>query len=193
MFVEVSSFVTYVYWLFQSLFPCTPPQLLPTSHLNTQQYLGTWYFVAAVGGRQSDIGAFTPMDSTVFDLQEAKKTSTLRLTGAIRVGDVCVTRVWTYHLHPEKDYLEVEGRPNRRTVLWSGQWLSCSDCILLQETDRGEVQDEMNRVMLYARNGSLSTDIVKDFQAKMSCLGIKEFLSLPQKREYCPMDGAPAV
>ncbi|KAG5843173.1 hypothetical protein ANANG_G00185680 [Anguilla anguilla] len=185
MFRMLCSLLLYVYGLFQNLFPCSAPQLLSVHHLNTQQYLGTWYFIAAAGSRPSDLEQFTSSDSTVFVLQEATKNSTHLLTGAIRIGDSCLSNAWTYHITPDKDYLDLEDV----CVLWNGLWLNCPDCILLEETDLGEIKDGINRVMLYARNGSLSTSVVKNFQAKMSCLGMIEFYSLPQEREYCQYDG----
>ncbi|KAJ8341983.1 hypothetical protein SKAU_G00319110, partial [Synaphobranchus kaupii] len=191
MLAKLWSLVLYVYGLFQSLWPCPSPQLLSLHHLNTQQYVGTWYFIAAVGNRQSDISQFTSMDSTVFDLQRAKENGTLVITGAIRIGDSCSSKVWMYHVDPDKDYLVAEGWPNRRTLLWSGEWLNCPDCVMLQETDLGEIEDETNRILLYARNGSLSDSVVKDFQSKWSCLGMSEIFSLPQEKEYCPQGAAP--
>lgn len=53
---EVYSFLLFVNgWLGQLFTPCSQPVLLSTSSLNTQQYLGKWYFVAAAGVKESDV------------------------------------------------------------------------------------------------------------------------------------------
>ncbi|XP_061111536.1 apolipoprotein M isoform X2 [Conger conger] len=189
MFVELWSLILTAYGLFWSLLPCSPPEVLSVHDVNTQQYVGTWYFITAAGSRVSDISQFTSMDSTVFNLQETRENGTLLLTGAIRIGDSCLSRMWIYHLDANKDYLDLEGHPDRRTSLWSGKWLNCPTCVLLLEKDLGHINDNMSRVMLYARNGSLSASVVNDFRSKMSCLGVTEFYSLPQEREYCQHNG----
>ncbi|XP_018596239.1 apolipoprotein M isoform X2 [Scleropages formosus] len=174
-----------------SLWPCSLPEILSTSSVNTKQYLGSWYFIAAVGVRESDVAMYKSMDNTVALLQEAIDANTLLLMGAIRVEDYCLKKNWTYHIRQGRKDLELEGRPERHSWVWSGQWLNCTDCILFQELEPElEGNTPLNRVLLYARNTSVSTELVRDFQAKTSCLGMKNFLIMPQEREYCQLDGA---
>ncbi|KAJ8273821.1 hypothetical protein GJAV_G00105880 [Gymnothorax javanicus] len=184
-------FLALMLYLFNLLWFCSLPTLVPVNQVEDKTpYLGTWYFIAAAGGRMLDIHSFPFMDSTVFDLQEMTDNQTLLLTGAIRIGDKCVSKAWTYHLHPDKEYMDLEGQPDLRTLMWSGLWLNCSDCVILQETKMGDPEDRINRMMLYARNGSLSETVVKDFESKLSCLGMSEFFALPQKRDYCQYNGS---
>ncbi|KAJ8367674.1 hypothetical protein AAFF_G00313740 [Aldrovandia affinis] len=196
MLGKVWSLVLYVYGLFQGLWPCPGPQQLSVNHLASQRYQGTWYFIAAAGRRPSDIQQFTEMDNSVYHLQEATEDGTILLTGAYSLGHEsprCFTQAWTYHLLPDKEYLDLEGHPDRRTIFWSGEWLNCPDCIMMNELDLGEVEDKLSRIMLYARNSSLSSDIVQDFQSKWTCLGVKDFLILPRRREYCQLDGVTSI
>ncbi|KAL4646831.1 apolipoprotein M isoform X1 [Arapaima gigas] len=189
MMNKIWTFLLYVSGLLlDSLWPCSPPEILSTSSVNTKQYMGTWYFIAAVGVRDSDVAMYQPMDSTVAVLQEAVDANTLLLMGAFRVGDHCLKKNWTYHISEGRNDLELEGRPERRSWVWSGQWLNCSNCIFFQELESAvEGKAPLNRVLLYARNSSIRTDLVSEFQTKTSCLGMKKFLTLPQEREYCQL------
>ncbi|XP_056143071.1 apolipoprotein M [Lampris incognitus] len=187
---EAWSVLLHVYGLvYQALVPCAVPELLAASSLNIQQYLGKWYFVAAVSSREADIHMFRGMDSTVFTLEETAVNNTLLLTGVMRIGDKCQNATWTYHIHPEREELVLAGKPERKTLLWSGAWLNCLQCIILQETEPPlkdtDTEDSLGRHMLYARQSMVDPAVVKAFQTKSSCNEMDAFVRLPQEKEFC--------
>lgn len=100
---------------------------------------------------------FRQMDSTVFHLNETSEKALL-LTGAMRVGGRCVMKNWTYTIQSGKDYLTSQGRPELQTLVWSGEWLNCNQCILLQEMERHldplETHNTLNRFILYGQQRS---------------------------------------
>ncbi|XP_064804538.1 apolipoprotein M-like [Oncorhynchus masou masou] len=116
---EVYSFLLFVNgWLGQLFTPCSQPVFLSTSSLNTRQYLGKWYFIAAASVKESDVQMFRQMDSTVFHLNETSEKALL-LTGAMRMGGHCVMKNWTYTIQSVKDYFTSQGRPELQTsVEW---------------------------------------------------------------------------
>uniref|UniRef100_A0A3B4XDF3 Apolipoprotein M n=1 Tax=Seriola lalandi dorsalis TaxID=1841481 RepID=A0A3B4XDF3_SERLL len=96
------SYFLYLYSLvYQALVPCPVPEQLPANTINRQQYLGKWYFKAAVSLREADIQKFKAMDNMLFSIEE-KANDTL-------LGDKCMNQTWTYYINPERDDLELEG------------------------------------------------------------------------------------
>ncbi|XP_023658468.1 apolipoprotein M isoform X2 [Paramormyrops kingsleyae] len=186
MITEAWTFLLHVVGLLlHSLTPCTPPEILSMGNIDTKQYLGSWYFIAVAGERDSDVNKFRAVDSTIIVLQEAANANTLLFNGSIRVGNRCIKEVWPYHIRPGRDDLERDGIPERLSPLWSGRLLNCSECIFLQESEQ---QPPLNRVLFYARSASVSTEMIKEFQMKVSCLGMRNVFVLPQEKEYCQLD-----
>ncbi|XP_066580322.1 apolipoprotein M [Amia ocellicauda] len=185
MWTEAWSSLLSVYGLiFQALQQlCGEPAQISAGSLNTAEYFGTWYFIAAAGEKPSDLQNFTLMDNTIFNLQGEDLPQRLLLRGAIRVGEHCLQKSWTYLIHTGRDDMELEGRPDRTTNIFQ---VGCKDCIGLQEITNGG-----NRIMLYARNATLAAEQVQMFQFKVACMGMNEFLILPQEREYCQFMDAP--
>lgn len=137
---------------------------------------------------------FRQMDSTVFHLNETSE-KTLLLTGAICVGVHCIMKNWTYTIQSGKDDLTSQGRPELQTLVWSGEWLNCNQCILLQEMechlDPLERHDTLNRFMLYARDSALlDNKVVKAFRTQMACKNMDRFVRLPQEKELCHLNKA---
>lgn len=50
------------------------------------------------------------------------------------------------------------GKPQRRSLLWSGKWANCTDCIIVQEVEpplnSTGTEDSLNRHMLYGKPSS---------------------------------------
>ncbi|XP_071386085.1 apolipoprotein M-like [Centroberyx affinis] len=181
------SFLLYLYGLLYEVFiPCPVPDLLPANSLNTEQYLGKWYFIAAVSHREADIQMFRAMDSSTFTVDKTSVNGTLLMTGAARIGDKCLKQTWIYYIRPDSDYMEQEGRPVRRTLAWSGTSINCPQCIILQEIEpplnETEEEDALSRHMLYARQSDVATEVVKAFQAASTCNGMDAIVKLPQEK-----------
>lgn len=120
---------------------------------------------------------------------EETANDTLLLTGDMRIGDACVKQTWTYHLHPDRDDMVLEGRPQRRNLLWSGKWANCQDCIVLQEVEpplneTGTV-DSLHRHMLYARCNDVKDELVTAFLKNAACHNMQASVRLSQKKELC--------
>lgn len=55
----------------------------------------------------------------------------------------------------------ISGKPSRRSLLWSGRWADCGECIILQEIEPplspSDSEDSLNRFLLYGETRLLST------------------------------------
>uniref|UniRef100_A0A3P8U3P2 Apolipoprotein M n=1 Tax=Amphiprion percula TaxID=161767 RepID=A0A3P8U3P2_AMPPE len=189
MFKEALSCFLYLSGLLQqAIDPCIYPELLPVKTVDHQQYLGKWYFKAAVSHTEADIQQFRALDNSWFAMEETAN-DTLQLTGHMRIGDACIKQTWTYHLQPERDDLELEGRPQRRNLLWSGKWANCPDCIVFQEVEpplneTGTV-DSLHRHMLYARHSDVKDELVTAFLKNAVCHNMQASVRPPQEKEFC--------
>ncbi|XP_042281049.1 apolipoprotein M [Thunnus thynnus] len=185
-------YLLHLFSLYQSIVPCSVPEQLPANTVDSQQYLGEWYFIAAVSHREADIREYRAMDNVLFTVEETAK-NTLLMTGHIRIGENCINQTWIYHIRPERDDLEVEGRPQRRTLLWSGKWVNCSDCIIVQEVeppvDSTGTEDSLNRHMLYARQSDVDSEMVTAFLKNSACHNMSASVKLPQEKGCCRCHG----
>ncbi|XP_037532466.1 apolipoprotein M [Nematolebias whitei] len=189
MLADAWACLLYLYTVFHQLVvPCSHPEQLLVNSVNRQQYLGKWHFEAAVSRRGADIQKFKVLDSVVFTMEETDN-ETLVLTGHMRMGDDCMKQTWTYQIQPGRDDLILQGRPQRRNLLWSGTWANCPDCIIFQEVEpplsESDSEDSLNRYMLYARQKDLDPDVTTTFLKKSACRNLKESVRLPQEKEYC--------
>ncbi|XP_041844484.1 apolipoprotein M [Melanotaenia boesemani] len=174
--------------LYHAIVPCTFPEQLLANKVDRQQFLGKWYFKAAVSHREADIHKFSVFDNMLFIMEETAN-DTLKLSGHLRMGDDCMKQTWTYHLQPGREDLVLEGRPQRRTLLWSGSWANCLDCIILQEIEPPETEtdseDSLSRFMLYARQKHVNSEVVTTFLKRTACNKMGKSVTLPQEREFC--------
>ncbi|XP_024114267.1 apolipoprotein M [Oryzias melastigma] len=189
MLSEAWSWFLHLYSLaYQALAPCSLPQQLMVKTINHQQYLGKWYFKAAVSHQEADIQKFRAFDNMVFTIEETAN-DTLVLTGNMRMGDDCIKQSWTYHIQPERDDMVMEGRTFRRNLFWSGTWANCLDCIIFQEVEpplrRTDSVDSLNRFMLYARQKDISSEVVTTFLKNSACHQMKVHVTLPEEKEFC--------
>ncbi|XP_061574508.1 apolipoprotein M [Cololabis saira] len=189
MFHEAWSYLLYLYTVVhQAVVPCARQQELLVKTIDHQQYLGKWYFKAAVSHREADIQMFKAFDNIVFTIEE-KNNDTLLLTGNMRMGDDCITQKWTYRLQPGRDDMVLEGRPQRRNLLWSGAWADCSDCIVFQEVEPPlrdtDAEDSLSRQMLYARRSDTDSEMVTTFLKSSACYGSTASVTLPQEKAFC--------
>ncbi|KAM9353784.1 apolipoprotein M [Symphorus nematophorus] len=189
MWKEVVSCFLYLYSLiYQAIVPCTFPEQLLVNTVDHQQYLGKWYFKAAVSHREADIQKFKALDNIWFTMEKTDN-DTLLLTGHMRIGDDCVKNTWTYHIRPDRDDLELEGRTYRRNLLWSGKWANCPECIIFQEIEPPlsptDSFDSLNRLMLYARQNDAGSEVVTTFLKNAACNNMSASVTLPKKKEFC--------
>ncbi|XP_003451309.2 apolipoprotein M isoform X2 [Oreochromis niloticus] len=189
MLKEVFSLVLSLYTLlYQTIVPCLEPEMLSVNTIDRQKHLGTWYFKAAVSHREADIQKFRVLDNIVFTMEE-RANDTLLLTGHMRMGDNCIKQTWTYHINLESNDLELEGRPQRKNLLWSGKWAECSECIIFQEIEppldkEKGTQDSLHRHMLYARSSN-SSEMVATFLKNAACHSMQASVTPRQEKEFC--------
>nr|XP_054594676.1 apolipoprotein M [Nothobranchius furzeri]XP_054594677.1 apolipoprotein M [Nothobranchius furzeri] len=189
MLSEAGTYFLYLLtFLYQVFVPCRNPEQLFVNSVDRQQYLGRWFFQAAVSHREADIQRFKALDSTVFIMEETAN-DTLVLTGNMRVGEDCRKQMWTYLIKPERGDLELLGRPQRRNLLWSGVWANCLDCIIFQEIEpplrETDSEDSLNRFMLYARQKDVPPEMLTAFLRNSACHKMTESVRLPQEKEFC--------
>uniref|UniRef100_A0A4W4GSG9 Apolipoprotein M n=1 Tax=Electrophorus electricus TaxID=8005 RepID=A0A4W4GSG9_ELEEL len=164
-----SSVLALIYAVAQVLMPCLPPVPLSRDVLATDQYLGKWYYVGVASWKEEDIEAFQAVDSSVVELKSVN--GTLIMTGAMREGDDCITRDWTYRPEPEIDYVMDEN-------VWDGKWIKCPSCLVFGKL---HTDNDYIRFMLFARNEK-STELVERFKEKMGCFQIDKFIIAPQTK-----------
>ncbi|CAL8336708.1 unnamed protein product [Gadus morhua 'NCC'] len=181
---NLASFLLYVYsmWVVVSQ-PCPTYTALSADSLNPDEYLGRWYFSAAVSGREGELQWFRMMDSSVYTMQTTAVPQTILLNGDIRIGNNCMRSSMTYQVLSGRDGLQLEGRPQRQTFLWVGAQHNDSDYIIMQETE--PAPDAFDVYMLYGRKKVLPDDVIKDFQETFACQGMTAFVRLPQTQELC--------
>ncbi|KAK2844971.1 hypothetical protein Q5P01_011630 [Channa striata] len=171
-----------------AIIPCSALELLPANSVDRHQYLGKWYFIAAVSRREADIQKFREVDSILFNLEETAN-DTLLLTGNLRMADNCMKRTWTYHLLPDSDGLDMEEMPERKNLIWSGKWANCASCIIMQEIDpplnKNDTEVSLDRYMLYARQPDVDSEVVTTFLKNSACHKMTANLKLPQEKEIC--------
>ncbi|KAM6995276.1 apolipoprotein M [Tautogolabrus adspersus] len=164
-------------FLHQAIVPCSFPELLPANTIDRQQYLGKWYFKAAVSHREADIQRFRKLDDVWFNMEEIAN-DTLLLTGHMRMGDNCFNETWTYHIHPDREDLELQGKKERRSLLWTGKWANCPECIIFQEIEpplhETDSEDSLSRHMLYSRQRDVNSEVVKTFLQNAACHNMTE-------------------
>ncbi|CAL8261718.1 unnamed protein product [Boreogadus saida] len=181
---ELASLLLYVYSLWVAVSqPCPTYTALSVDSVNPEEYLGRWYFLAAVSGREEDLQMFRMMDSSVFTMQTAAVPQTVLLNGDMRIGQNCTRASWTYNILPGRDDLQLQGRPQLQTFLRAGEHHNCSDCIVLQEVEPAPAT--LNRYMLYGREKAVPEDVIKDFREIFACQGKTAFFRLPQTQELC--------
>ncbi|XP_041650115.1 apolipoprotein M [Cheilinus undulatus] len=176
-------------FLYQAIVPCTFPNLLPVNTVDRQQYLGRWYFKTAVSHREADVQRFRALDNIWFNIEETAK-DTLVLTGHMRTGDDCVNQTWTYHIRPDREDLELKGKKERRSLLWTGKWANCAECIVMQEIEpplrETDSEDSLSRHMLYGRQRDTASEMVSMFLKNAACHNMTVSVQPPQKKEFCP-------
>ncbi|XP_059921200.1 apolipoprotein M-like [Gadus macrocephalus] len=181
---NLASLLLYVYcmWVVVSQ-PCPTYTALSVDSLNPEEYLGRWYFSAAVSGREEELQWFRMMDSSVFTMQKTAVPQTLLLNGDIRIGNNCIRSSMTYKVLSGRNDVELEGRPQRKTFFWGGAQHNDSDYIIVQETEPAPAA--LDVYMLYGRKKVLPDDVIKDFQEILACQGMTAFFRLPQTQELC--------
>ncbi|KAM4567803.1 apolipoprotein M [Fundulus diaphanus] len=189
MLGEALSYFLHFYTLVYHIFvPCVDPEQLLVKSVDQHQYLGKWFFKAAVSRREADISKFKMFDNIAFTMEDTADR-TLVLTGYMRMGDDCIKHNWTYHIQPGRDDMVLEGRTYRRNLLWNGTWANCQDCIIFQEVEpplkETDSEDSLNRFMLYARQKDVDSEVVTTFLRNSACHNMKESVRLPHEKEFC--------
>ncbi|KAM4581052.1 apolipoprotein M [Odontesthes bonariensis] len=168
--------------------PCAVHEQLLVNDVDHQQFLGTWYFKAAVSSKEAHIEKFKAFDNLIF-VMEKTANDALLVTGHMRMGDDCIKQNWTFHIQPDRDDLALEGRPQRRTLLWSGSWANCLDCIVLQEIEpplkETDTEDSLSRLMLYSRQRDVNSELVTTFLKNSACSGHTKSVKPAQEKEFC--------
>ncbi|XP_003965754.1 apolipoprotein M [Takifugu rubripes] len=184
----VSYLLSLLSFFYQAIVPCPFPELLPANTIDHQQYLGKWYFRAAVSRYEAQIAKFQPLDSLWFNM-ERSGNGTLLLTGHAHMKGICIKETWTYRIHTDRYDLEQEGKPSRRSLLWSGRWADCGECIILQEIEPplspSDSEDSLNRFLLYARRSDVDPGVVAAFLKRTACNDMLASVTLPQEKEFC--------
>ncbi|KAM3614073.1 uncharacterized protein V6R79_009649 [Siganus canaliculatus] len=85
-----SCFLSLFSFISQVIVPCSLPEQLPANTIDHQQYLGKWYFKAAISHNEAEIQQFKALDNMWFTMDKVAN-DTLLLTGHMRIMD-CPSR-----------------------------------------------------------------------------------------------------
>ncbi|XP_062278995.1 apolipoprotein M [Scomber scombrus] len=178
---------TVVHSLLYFFVPCPHPEQLRSNNIDIQQFLGKWYFQLAVSHKEAHIGEYNAIDSFVITAEETAQKMLL-LTGHVRKGDTCTNQTWTYRIRPESNDFELEGRPQRWTLLWESDSKHCKDCIRIQEIepplDSTGSEDSLGRHLVFARKKKDDSEITPILES-LACHGLKYYVKPDQKKEFC--------
>ncbi|XP_065813966.1 apolipoprotein M [Labrus bergylta] len=129
------------------------------------QYLGKWYFKAAVSYREADIQIFRELDNVWYNMEQTAE-DTLLLTGHM-------------HIIPSR-------KKERRNLLWTGKWANCPECIIVQEIEpplhETDSEDSLGRHMLYSRQRYVNSEVVKTFLQNAACQNMVKSVQRPQQK-----------
>nr|XP_055059217.1 apolipoprotein M [Misgurnus anguillicaudatus] len=164
----------------ESMIPCIPPAPLSTAVLSTDQYMGSWYFVAAAAWDEDGIRAFNGTDSSVLDIQKEDNT-TLKVSERWRIGDTCHSNSWNYMVHSVTDPLMFRDDFDAIAMIWDGSWINCPSCIVILMVD----DDEEISAMLFSRDEKTSDKVMEEFKSKTECVLMEDLIKAPVTKDYC--------
>ncbi|CAM4589095.1 unnamed protein product [Leuciscus chuanchicus] len=169
----------------QVMVPCLPPVPLSTSVFTTDEYMGSWHFVAVAVWDEDDLKSFETTDSSVLHIQRGEN-DTLTVIERARVGDQCQKNKWTYVTMPLMEHFLFRSDYDTIALVWDGKFINCSSCIILLFVD----EDEATSAMLFARSEKIPDEVIKEFKSKMECVYMEDFAQAPLKQGYCKLDEA---
>uniref|UniRef100_A0A672NQ87 Apolipoprotein M n=1 Tax=Sinocyclocheilus grahami TaxID=75366 RepID=A0A672NQ87_SINGR len=166
----------------QVMVPCLPPAPLSTAVINTDEYMGSWYFVAAAAWEKGDLKSLKFTDSSIIHIQKGPN-ETLTVTEAFRIRKRCLKNTWSYLALSVTDPFLFTTDFNSIALIWDGKFINCPSCIIMLFVD----DDEEPSAMLFARNESTPDEVIQEFKSKMECVYMEEFLKIPLKNGYCKL------
>ncbi|KAK2900635.1 hypothetical protein Q8A67_008750 [Cirrhinus molitorella] len=181
----VGSLLSLFYAGIQVMVPCLPPAPLSTAVINTDEYMGSWYFVAAASWDEDDLKSFKTTDSSVLHIQKGTN-DTLTVTESSRVGDQCHKSTWSYFTLSATDPFLFRTDFDTLALIWDGKLVNCSSCIIILFVD----ENEETSAMLFNRNEKTSDEVIQEFKSRMECVLMEDFLKAPLKTGYCKLDEA---
>ncbi|XP_057189765.1 apolipoprotein M [Triplophysa rosa] len=164
----------------QGMVPCLPPAPLSTSVINTDQYMGSWNFVAATAWDEDGIKSFKDTDSSVLDIQKGANF-TLIVTERWRSGEECQSKTWNYWAHSMTDPLLFREDFDAIAMIWDGKWVNCPSCIVTLMID----DDDEVSAMLFSRDEKTPDNVIDEFKSKTECLLMEDFMKAPLTKGYC--------
>uniref|UniRef100_A0A8C1P5G3 Apolipoprotein M n=1 Tax=Cyprinus carpio TaxID=7962 RepID=A0A8C1P5G3_CYPCA len=176
----VTSLTGLFYSGIQVMVPCLPPAPLSTAVISTNEYMGTWHFVAAAGWEEDDLKSFKTTDSSILHIQKGAN-DTLTVTEDSRVGDQCQKNTWSYFASSVTDPFLFRTDFNAFALIWDGKLINCPSCIIILVVD----EDEEASALLFARNESTPDEVIQEFKSKMECVLMEDFLKAPLKKGLC--------
>ncbi|XP_073704154.1 apolipoprotein M [Garra rufa] len=181
----VSSAMSFFYAGIQVMVPCLPPAPLSTAVINTDEYMGSWYFVAAAAWDEDDLRSFKTTDSSILHIQKGTN-DTLTVTETSRVGDKCQSSTWGYFALSATDPFLFRTDFDTVALIWDGKLVNCPSCIIILFVD----ENEEASAMLFDRNEKTPDEYIQEFKSKMECVLMEDFLKAPLKNGYCKIDEA---
>ncbi|KAG1935004.1 apolipoprotein M [Pimephales promelas] len=169
----------------QVMVPCLPPAPLSASVFTTDEYMGSWHFVAAAVWDEDDLKSFKTTDSSMLHIQR-DANDTLTVTESSRVGGQCQKNTWTYFSMPVMDHFLFRTDFDTIALVWDGKFINCSSCIIILFVD----EDEETSAMLFARSEKIPDEVIQEFKSKMECVYMEDFVQAPLQKGYCKLDEA---
>ncbi|KAK9979990.1 hypothetical protein ABG768_013390 [Culter alburnus] len=172
------------YFGLQVMVPCLPPAPLSISRLITDEYMGSWHFVAVSVWDEDDLKDFKTADNSMLHIQKSDD-DTLTVTESFSIADQCQKITWTYNTSVLDPFL-FRSDMDAIALVWDGKFVNCPSCIIILHVDG---DDEIS-TMLFDRGEKTPDEVIQKFKSKMECLYMEDFYKSPREKAQCKLDAA---
>ncbi|XP_051773642.1 apolipoprotein M [Ctenopharyngodon idella] len=164
----------------QVMVPCLPPAPLSISRLNTDEYMGSWHFVAVSVWDEDDLKHFKTTDHAILHIQKGDN-DTLTVTESSNIANHCHKHTWTYNTLSMMDPFLFRSDFDAIALVWDGKFVNCPSCIIILLVG----EDEEISAMLFARDEKTPDEVIQGFKSKMECVYMEDFYKVPQQKAQC--------
>ncbi|XP_067219856.1 apolipoprotein M-like [Chanodichthys erythropterus] len=181
----VGSLMGLFYFWMQVMVPCLPPAPLSISHLNTDEYMGSWHLVAVSVWDEHDLRNYKYVDNSILHIEKGDN-DTLNVTEFYSILGWCQKNAWTYDTSILEPFM-LRSDMDAFALVWDGKFVNCPSCIIMLHVDR---KNKIRSTMLFDRGEKTPDEVIQKFKSKMECLYMKDFLKLPREKAQCQIEAA---
>nr|ACI15897.1 apolipoprotein M [Hemibarbus mylodon] len=169
----------------QVMVPGLPPAPLSTSVFKSDEYMGSWHFVAVAVWDEDDLKSFKTTDNSMLHIQKGDD-DTLTVTESSRIGNQCYKNTWTYSTWFVTDPFLFRSDYDTIALVWDGKFINCPSCIVILFVD----EDEETSAILFARDEKTPDEVIQEFKSKMEGVYMQDFYKAPLQKGKCKVEAA---